>query len=295
MAELTTTPSGIWLLQVLLGVETMPSALNLRPFIPSIDAGPTAMTVAGERPLTQTAEYVSLVAAGVIGPDGRVDDAVRDWMAVVGRPEREVLVVIRRPAPDGTAEVPLIQERTLSICCRDRWIAMIARSGDEVVLAPIGETPLAQQQAELIADTVLHAFGDAEPAAIEGVNVPTDKLRSALAAAQAQDRWAVGTALARLGLSPDQVATLVAGSRLDESAMAAVTVIDHGAARTVHPEVLGVFDTDYGRFSQTQTTAPDGSSWTSIWPATPGSLREDLARLLATPRAGRRPEMASHE
>ena len=101
MADLTTTPTGIWVLQALLGIETMPTTLRLRPFIPSVDAGPTVMTVAGERPLTQTAEYASLAAAGVIDTEGRVDDAVRDWMAVVGRPEREVMLVIRRPAPDA--------------------------------------------------------------------------------------------------------------------------------------------------------------------------------------------------
>ena len=49
--------------------------------------------------MSQTAEYASLVAAGVIGEDGRVDEAVRDWMAVIGRPQREVTVVIRRPKP----------------------------------------------------------------------------------------------------------------------------------------------------------------------------------------------------
>ena len=282
MADLTTSPAGIWVLQALLGVETMPIALRLRPFIPSIDSGPTVATMVGERPLTQTAEYASLVAAGVIDPDGRVDDAVRDWMAVVGRPEREVVVVIRRPVPDSDGAV---QERTLSVCQRSRWLAMIARNGDELVLAPVGESAAADQQIELICDAVLHAVGDAEPAAIDGVNVPTKALQSALTATHGQDRWAVGTALARLGLSPDQVAVLVAGTRMDESAMAVVTVVDHGATRYVHPAVLTVIDTEHGRVSVTYTTGPDGSGWTSVWPTTPGALRQDLARLLSVPRA----------
>lgn len=301
MAELTTSPAGIWVLQALLGVETMPVTLGLRPYIPSIDSGPTVMTVAGERPLTQTAEYASLVAAGVIDADGRVDDAVRDWMAVVGRPEREVAVAIRRPATE-CGETPLIEERTLSVCRRGRWLAMIARNGDEVVLAPIGEATSSDEQVALIVDVVIHAFGDAAPAAIDGVNLPTTALRAATDGAQGSgefparggsgefparggDRWALATALARLGLSPDQVAALAAGLRLDESAMAVVSIIDHGITRTVHPEVLGVYDTDYGRFSLTNTTAPDGSAWTSIWPATPAALRQDLIRLLSVPQA----------
>ncbi len=300
MADLTTSPAGIWVLQALLGIETMPTALRLRPFIPSIDSGPTVATMVGERPLTQTAEYASLVAAGVIDPDGRVDDGVRDWMTVVGRPDREVVVAIRRPAGDSDGT---IQERTLSVCRRDRWLAMIARCarvepngscGDEVVLGPVGETASPDEQVALICDTVLYAFGDAEPAAIDGVNLPTAALRAAIDATQrspdfparGDDSWAVATALARLGLSPDQVAAIVAGLRVDESAMAVVSVIDHGVTRTVHQEVLGVYDTDCGRFTLTNTTAPDGSSWTSIWPTTPGALRQDLTRLLSVPRAG---------
>lgn len=294
MADLTTTPEGIWVLQALLGIESMPSALRLRPFIPSIDSGPTVATMVGERPLTQTAEYASLTEAGVIDPDGHVDDAVRDWMAVVGRPEREVMVVIRRPASSGldVAGPPapgddpsLVEERTLSICRRDRWLAMIARSGNEVVLAPVGETATAAQQTELICDTVLHAFGDAEPAKIDGVNLPTNALQSALSAASGGDRWETATALARMGLSPDQVAVLTAGTRMDESAMAVVSIADHGTTRHIHPTVLTVIDTEFGRVSVTYTTGPDGSAWTSIWPTTPDALREDLTQLLSTPRS----------
>jgi hypothetical protein len=283
MPELTTTPGGIWVLQALLRVETMPTALRLRPYIPSIDAGPAVATLVGERPLTSTAEYASLVSAGVIDERGEVDDTVRDWMAVVGRPEREVVVAIRRPAEDQN-QSSTVQERTLSVCRRGRWLAMIARSGDEVVLAPVGETQVAGQQIELICDVVMHAFGEAEPAAVDGVNVPTKTLQEVLRTTHGQDRWAVATALARLGLSPDQVAVLVAGTRTDESAMAVVTVIDHGATRHVHPTVLTVIDSEHGRVSVTYTTGPDGSGWTSIWPTTQDALRQDLARLLAEPR-----------
>jgi hypothetical protein len=286
MADLTTSPAGIWVLQALLGVETMPAALRLRPYIPSIDSGPTVATMVGERPLTQTAEYASLTTAAVIDTDGRVDDAVRDWMAVVGRPEREVIVAIRRPAPEQAGpETPgRVQERTMSICRRGRWLAMIARSDDEVMLAPVGETAIPDQQVELICDTVLHAFGEAEPADVDGVNVPTNELQSALAETRGDDRWAVGTALARVGLSPDQVAVLVAATRLDESALAVVALVDHGATRHVHPSVVTVVDTEHGRVSVTNATGPDGSSWTSVWPTSPGALRQDLAHLVSTPR-----------
>ncbi len=291
MAELTTTPSGIWVLQALLGVEKMPTALRLRPFVPSIDGGGTVATDIGEIPLERTAEYASLAAAGVIDDRGQVDEAVRDWMAVVGRPQREVMVVIRRPKPiagsvrAGDDPLALVEERTMSICQRERWLAMIARSDDQVVLAPLGEAAYADAQVELISDTVLHAFSTGQPAAISGFNLPSAALEQALTGTLGKDRPIVASALMRLGLSPDQVAVLSAAARLDESAMAVVAVIDHGIKPQVHPNVISVIDSELGRITISNTTGPDGTRWTSVWPTSPDALRQDIGNLLNAAKA----------
>jgi hypothetical protein len=291
MAELTTTPSGIWMLQALLGIEKMPTGLRLRPFVPSIDGGGSVLTDIGEVPLERTAEYASLAAAGVIDDRGQVDEAVRDWMAVVGRPQREVMVVIRRPKPfDGIApageDAPaLVEERTMSICQRDRWLAMIARSDDEVVLAPLGEAGYANAQVELICDTLLHAFSEGPPAAISGFNLPSAALERALTDTVGKDQPLVASALTRLGLTPDQVAVMSAAARLDESAMAVVAIIDHGIKPHVHPDVVSVIDSELGRITISYTTGPDGTRWTSVWPTSPDALRQDIGNLLNAAKA----------
>jgi hypothetical protein len=291
MADLTTTPNGIWILQALLGVEKMPTALRLRPFIPSVDGDGTVATELGDVPWAQTAEYQAHVASGVIGADGRVDDAVRDWMAVVGRPQREVLVVIRRPAPltepvpAGEEPPAFIEERVMCICQRERWLAMIARSGDEVVLAPLGEAARSDEQIDLICDTLLHAFSRGDAAAISGFNVPSATFESTLKEFAPQGRQVLAAALARLGLSPDQVAVLSAACHLDESAMAVVSVIDHGIEKTFHPDVLSVIDSEFGRITVSYTTGPDGSRWTSIWPTSVEALRQDISKLLKSAKA----------
>lgn len=290
MADLTTTPNGIWILQALLGVEKMPTSLRLRPFIPSVDGDGTVATEIGDVPWSQTAEYNSLAAAGVIDADGRVDEAVRDWMAVVGRPQREVVVVIRRPKPlegavadDGAP--PLVEERVMSICQRERWLAMIARSGNEVVLAPLGEAARSDEQIDLICDTLLHAFSRGEAAAISGFNVPSAAFESTLKENYPKGRPVLASALARLGLSPDQVAVVSAGCHLDESAMAVVSVIEHGIQDHFHPDVIAVVDSDFGRITVSHTTAPDGNRWTSIWPTSADALRQDLGKLLNAAKA----------
>lgn len=291
MADLTTTPNGIWILQALLGVEKMPTALRLRPFIPSVDGDGTVATELGDVPWAQTAEYQAHVAAGVIDHDGRVDDSVRDWMAVVGRPQREVMVVIRRPKPlDGAAtddeDMPaLIEERVMVVCQRDKWLAMIARSGDEIVLAPVGEAARNDEQVDLICDTLMHAFSHGDAAAISGFNVPSATFESVLKENVPRGPAILASALARIGLSPDQVAVLSAANQLDESAMACISVIDHGIENHFHPDVIAIADSEFGRITISHTMGPDGTRWTSVWPTTSDALRQDIAKLLNSAKA----------
>ena len=78
---------------------------------------------------------------------------------------------------------------------------------------------------------------------------------------------------------------LSAAARMDESAMAVVTVIDHGIKPQVHPDVISVVDSELGRITISYTTGPDGTRWTSIWPTSPDALRHDLASLLNAAKA----------
>ena len=48
---LTTTVGGVWVLQALLGVDTMPAALRLKPFVPSVHESLIVETTAGPLPL----------------------------------------------------------------------------------------------------------------------------------------------------------------------------------------------------------------------------------------------------
>jgi hypothetical protein len=285
---LTTTASGVWVLQALLGVETMPIALRLKPFVPSVHSSLMVQTTEGPRPVAATAEYASLRDAGAISPHGEVDDAIRDWMTVLGRPERQVVLVARRPtnrAGGGRqAGDSVVEERALVVCQHRRWLAMAARCGDEVVIGPVGESDDAEERVSLMCQTLLPAFGEAHPAAVEGVNVLSGVLQTSLNNTYRHGREAMSSALSRLGLLPDQVDLVTAIARLDESAMAVVAIIDHGIKQYVHPRVLTVVDTEFGRVSVTYSTGADGRQWMSIFPASAPALREDLEDLLAAPR-----------
>lgn len=281
---LTTTVECVWVLQALVGVEQMPTALHLKPFIPSAHADLVVETTHGRQPLSNTAQYHSLVDAGAITEAGQVDGAVRDWMTVLGRPDREVVLTIRRPGEPATGDVgPTVHERSLVVCRHERFLAMAARDGEQMVIGGVGESPEPAQQIELISQMLLPALGDHPPAEIEGINVPKATVVMALehAGSSAEAR---SEALRRLGIGPWEVEVIGAAMSLDQSAMAVVAVVDHGADIRPHPQVLTVADTDYGRISFTMTTGADGQEWLSIFPTTPTSLRQDLGELLAVPQ-----------
>lgn len=281
---LSTTVGGVWALQALLGVETMPATLRLKPFIPSIHASLMVETTQGTVPLSKTAEYAALMQAGVVDAAGTVDEMVRDWFTVLGRPDREVVLSIRRPAPrsdDPAARVT--EDRVMVISQHRRWMAMAARDGNDMVVAPVGESDDAAERVEMMCQTLIPALGEAEPADIEGANVLADMVQAVMDNAAPHGPAAVTAGLARLGLAPATVEAMAATQQLDSSAMAVVTILDHGRTLQAVPRVLTVADTDLGRLTFSTSTGADGKKWLSIWPGTAAGIHDDLTDLLSTP------------
>lgn len=281
---LSTSTDCVWALQALLGVERMPTALRLKPFIPSAHGDLIVETTQGRQPLQATAQYQDLVAAGVINERGQVDSAVQDWMTVLGRAEREILLTIRRPAQPATDdEGPTVHERVLVVCRYQRYMAMAARDGEEMVIGGVGESTDTAQQIDAMCNILIPALGEHPPADIDGINLPKSVIDRELAAAGG-DPQRVAEVLRQVGLGPWEVDVVHTATQLDKSAMAVIAVIDHSAQMHPHPHVLTVADSDYGRISFTTTRGADGAEWLSIWPATPVSLRQDLTNLLAAPQ-----------
>jgi hypothetical protein len=280
---LTTTPECVWVLQALCGVEQMPTMLHLKPFIPSVHDDLVVDTDQGRRPLSATEQYASLVTAGVIDARGEVDVAVRDWMTVLGRAEREAVLTIRRPDQPATDEAgATVAERTMVVCRYRRHLAMAARNGEEIVIGGVGESADAHQQVELMCQMLIPAFGDHPPADIDGINLPKDLINTTVEQAGA-DPAALEEGLRRAGLGPWEIEVISAAANLEQSAMAVVAVVDRCPEPRAHPQVLSVADTEYGRLTFSNSRGADGKEWMSIWPTTPVSLHRDLAGLLSRP------------
>ena len=287
--DLRTFPAGMWVLQRLLGLETMPLSLRLAHYIPS---------GSDHIPVAEYPEYRSLVAGGIIDDAGRVDPVVADWLTVVSRPDLEVQLTVRRPGDDAAT----IKETVTVICRMDRWIVGIARApGDPFVVAeqigyigdplelppewvdtlrvfPVAEVSAQDAQAAVISAEIIAALGDYPPAAIEGFNVELNAFLHASGAAPDNDTFM--ELLARQGVTPQQVAALTEIRRLDQSALAVVSARhvwpgtlpeDRAVARTV-----SIADTKLGRISMAQSISDGGTCWVSVWPGHPTAVHSDI-------------------
>jgi hypothetical protein len=287
--ELTTFPAGMWVLQRLLGLETMPVSLRLAHYIPS---------GSDHIPVADYPEYRSLVAGGIIDDAGNVDPVVADWLTVVSRPDLEVQVTVRRPGDDPAT----IKESVTVICRMDRWIVGIARTpGDPYVVGdqigftgdpmelpaewvdtlrvfPVAEVSATDAQAAVISAEIIAALGDYPPAAIEGFNVELNAFLHA--SGSAPDDKTFLELLARQGVTAQQVAALTEIKRLDQSALAVVSARhvwpgtspeDRAVARTV-----SIADTARGRISMAQSISEGGTCWVSVWPGHPTTVHSDI-------------------
>jgi hypothetical protein len=169
------------------------------------------------------------------------------------------------------------------VCRHRRYMAMAARDGDEMVLGGVGETDDPAGQIDAMCQMLIPALGEHPPADIDGINLPRNVIQNALEGA-AGNPDGIAAALRHAGLGPWEVEVVQTATRLDQSAMAVVLIVDHGTQMHVHPRVLTVADTEYGRLSFTTTSGADGTEWLSIWPTTTSSLRQDLADLLTAPQ-----------
>src|SRR6202012_5190690 len=90
---LTTTVRGLWVLQILTGIETLAPELGLRSIRPSVETREAALAhkVAAD-----------LRRAGVIDEAGTVDVHVVEWLPVLSRRDIALLINVRSP-DNGTA------------------------------------------------------------------------------------------------------------------------------------------------------------------------------------------------
>ena len=263
---LTTTVDGLWVLQVLTGIEVVAPELGLRPHLPSVEPKRLALG----HPVVP-----ELRAAGVIDGSDYVDRAVVEWLTVLSRRDIALVVEFGSTGDDEPARVLLARFA--------QWWVVMERSADLVRISGAG-TASTESSARAVLNTQIERLcGTNPPAALRPVTLDADAMRTAAANQEGLRRF-----LASQGLDADQVQTLTLAADPDRSAQASIVAIQSGVdtgrpTRTyVDPSVVAIIDTPAGRLVAEHTYS-GGKKWTIIAPGTTsnvGSALNDMMRRL---------------
>jgi len=256
VSVLETTCEGVWLLQALCGVETLPAALMLRPYV-SV-AGPPA-----DHPGVEV-----LRDAGALIDDHTVHPRIAEWLEVLGAPDIELCGVIRRG--DDYLQ--------LAVARRDGLHVAASRHHDDVTIEELGQVDSLR---ELVARILPLCGPPVEPVGFEPLTVPSLELLEGLGQV-VRGEHAPAVALGGLGLSARQRRVLIraADQPLTELSLG---VIQHDSRGDyIAHAAVTITDTTEGRVVTGPVRSEDGTWWTHISPGTTDAVVRSLRSLVAT-------------
>jgi hypothetical protein len=261
---LTTTIDGLWVLQVLTGIEVLAPELGLRPILPSVETKHMALA----HPIA-----AELRAAGVIDKAGAVDDVVREWLTVLAR--RDVALLIHLSTP-GREELP-----TRALLARfAQWWVVLERSEDVVRVSGAGTSNTESAANDVVNATINRLCGTLDPAPLQPVTVDIDKV---MAGVNGQEM--LREHLLRERLDGDQLQVLMMAADMRRTARAFIVAIQSGvdsgeAGRKYFEEsVVTIADTPEGRLVG-EHYAADGKRWMIIAPGSSSSIATAVNKMM---------------
>ena len=281
--DITVNLDGLWLVQALLGIESLAPELRGRPY------GQPRST----EWLTRHPGLGVLVEQGICDDAAVVRSDIAARMAVLAAPDVEVVVVVSNGPMKAATPVVLEDRATwraipdeqlrIVLARRDgRW-ASAARAGAYITIDDCGQVD--QERLERLVEQALDSVHRVGAARISAVNVPLDEMVSAVREhAHAGTVAAKRAALRAVGLRGAVLAEL--GAALEEPVAEAVMYARaYADADTACSEsVLNLRDTASGRVALYRLSPPRGSSqeWMTIAPATPAQIHHAVTTVLSS-------------
>lgn len=260
---LTTTLDGLWVLQVLTGIEVLAPELGLRPHLPSVETPQMALAhpIAGD-----------LQAAGVIDDAGVVDQTVLEWLTVLSR--RDVALLVYAQTPAGSDE----PERALLARFAQWWVSL-ERTGPIVRLSGVGTASSEQTAGLLISSEIQRLCGQLAPAPLKPVTIDVDDLLGAVRAC-----GNLRSFLIEQRFDNDQVSLLTLAADPERSAQASVVAIQSGVAggparNHIQPGAVTIIDTPQGRLVS-EHVKRGGRSWMIVGPGGQGSIASAVLTMM---------------
>lgn len=255
VSVLETTCEGVWLLQALCGVETLPAALMLRPCVSAagLPVGHPGVAI--------------LRDAGAVIDDHCVHPRIAGWLEVLGAPDIQLCGGIR-------AGNDYLQ---LALARRDGRHVAASRHHDDVTIEELAGVDSLR---DLVAP-ILPLCGPAvQPVAFEPLTVPSLGLAEGLRQLVRGDHAAA--ALGGLGLSACQRRVLMRAVDQPLTELSLGVIQHDSGGEHVANATVTVTDTTEGRIVAGPARSEDGTWWTRISPGTTDAVVRALRSLVST-------------
>ncbi len=259
---LTTTLDGLWVLQVLAGIESLAPELGLRPILPS--AEPREMALA--HPIV-----AELRDAGAIDAAGEVDPAIVEWLTVLSRRDVSLLMYVTTPVDTGVVGVLLARFA--------QWWVVIERAQDIVRIGPAG-TATAEGAANSVVRTQIERLcGPLGPAQMRPATIDVGDIVSKVDSHEALRRF-----LSEQRLEPEQMRTLMLATDITRSASASIVAVQSGAEGApgrIHVEhgSVTIYDTPEGRLVA-EHAPQGGKQWMIVSPGSAANITSAVNKML---------------
>lgn len=256
---LTTTVDGLWVLQVLSGIETLAPEMGLRPYLPSAESAETAL----RHPIAE-----ELRAVGAITPDNSPDATLLDWLAVISRRDEALLMSVRTPSGDGDPDRILLARFA-------HWWVTLEVSGISIRLSATGTADDQYGARHLIDSHIDRLCGAMEAADFRPVFLDASALLDTV-----HDRASLNSFLSRQRLDPEQLEILTKAADMERAAQASVVAMQYGQIRSqIDPGAVTIIDTTDGRVVA-EHVSHAGKSWLLLSPGSGRAISEAVATML---------------
>lgn len=260
---LTTTVDGLWVLQVLSGIESLAPELALRPYLPSGESARMALS----HPIAE-----ELRAAGAITADNSLDETLLEWLTVISRRDIALLIAVQTPSEN------CVPDRILLARFAHWWVALEV-SGITIRLSAVGTATDHCDARQVIDSQIERLCGTLQPAAFRPISLESSTLLK-----NVHDRPSLHAVLSQQRLDPEQLEILMNASDIEHAAQASVIAIQSGIAgepsRTqIDAGSVTIIDTANGRVVA-EHTHHAGKTWLVLSPGSRRAIADAVATML---------------
>jgi hypothetical protein len=261
---LTTTIDGLWVLQILAGVEVLAPELGLRPILPSFETKHKALA----HPIA-----AELRAAGVIDEAGTVDSVVVEWMTVLSRRDVALLIQMRNPE---TGEQP-----ARAVLARfAQWWVVMERSEDLVRIGGAGTATAEGAANSVLIAQIDRLCGTNTPAPMRPITLDTDALLAGVTSQDSLKRF-----LTAQHMDADQQRMLMQAADPTRSTQASIVALQSGVetgqpTRTfVEQSAVTIIDSPEGRLVAEQVPS-GGKRWMVVAPGSATNITSAINNMM---------------